>query len=367
MDTTDYALMKRLALVKQLYSHGAEHARSSATIDKIITITSLDHAVEMLLEGVIQTFPPPKSFNGSPGLYFADPARLRAQEFQVERAGFFRLWDQVVAICQEFPEPDAPVLKSEMRSLHLARNDAQHSIKVPSSEFLAEMLAATRTFLDHLLHAAFGITLRQISEALLIRTNEIRQTMELAQAAQAEGSPLHYAGILRLAFTMAQAAAIQQVQIGRFVGIHPPLDLLQSALEETDPDSGLAAGLHNLQHYLTQLHAELANLSLELGLGLERQSFSRFSILTPAVPLLEADGRVHWLESGQDLGWLASQLGHDGCLWLQEYAISTILRWEADGLIGGHVSGVQVQQAVQALDHLIGHKLTIPHPVPVMG
>lgn len=366
MDTTDFALMKRLALVKQLYSHAAEHARSSATIDKIIAITSLDHAAEMLLEGVIQTFPPPKSFGGSPTLYFADPARLRSQEFQVERAGFFRLWDQVVAICQEFPEPDSPVLKSEMRSLHLARNDAQHSIKVPSSEFLAETLAATRTFLDHLLHVAFGITLRQISEALLIHTNEIRQTMELAQSALAEGNPLHYAGILRLAFTMAQAAAIQQVQIGRFVGVHPPLDLLQSALQEADPNSGLASGLYNLQNYLTQLHAELANLSLELGLGLERQSFTRFSILTPAVPLLEADGQVHWLESGQDLGWLASQLGHDGCLWLQEYAISTILRWEADGLIGNFIPLVDVHQAVQALDHQIGQKLTVGQAAPVV-
>ncbi|MBX3053653.1 MAG: hypothetical protein KF753_19400 [Caldilineaceae bacterium] len=367
MDNNDIALMKRLALVKQLYSHAAEHARSSATIDKIIAITSLDHAAEMLLEGVIQAFPQPTVFGGSSNLYFADPARLRSQEFQVERAGFFRLWDQVVAICQELPEPESLVLKSEMRSLHLARNDAQHSIKVPSSEFLAEMLAATRTFLDHLLYAAFGITLRQIGEALLIRSNAIRQTMELAQAALADGNSLHYAGILRLAFTIAQAAAIQQVQIGRFVGVHPPLDLLEDALQETAPDSGLAVGLNNLQLYLTQLHAELANLSLELGLGLERQSFTRFSILTPAVPLLEEDGRVHWLESGQDLGWLASQLDHDDCLWLQEYAINTILRWEADGLIGGSTPFVDVAAALDGLDHLIGQKMGISQPVPAMA
>lgn len=357
LNNNDFALMKRLALVKQLYSHAAEHARSTATIDKIIAITSLDHAVEMLLEGVIQSFPPPVGFSGPSSLYFADPARLRAQEFQVERAGFFRLWDQVVAICQERPEPVALVLKGEMRSLHLARNDAQHSIKVPSSEFLAEMLAATRTFLDHLLLGAFGIALRQIGEALLVRSAEIRQTLEVAQAAQAEGDALRFAGILRLAFTLAQAAAIQQVQIGRFVGVHPPFDLLDGALREANPESGLAHSLQNLQNYLTHLHAELANLSLELGLGLERQSFSRFSVLTPAVPLLEADGRVQWLESGQDLRWLASQLGHDECLWLQEYAIGTILRWEADGLIGNHAPAVHLPEAVQALEHLVETKL----------
>lgn len=367
MDNKDIVLMKRLALVKQLYSHGAEHARSSATIDKIIAITSLDHAVEMLLEGVIQAFPAPREFAGPSALYFADPARLRTQDFQVERAGFFRLWDQVVAICQELPEPEQMVLKSEMRSLHLARNDAQHSIKVPSSEFLAEMLAATRTFLDHLLLAAFGITLRQVSEALLIGSDSIRNAMEVAQSALADGNVLHYAGLLRLAFTMAQAAAIQQVQVGRFVGVHPPLDLLESALQEVEPDSGLATGLNNLQVYLTQLHAELANLSLELGLGLERQSFTRFSILTPAVPLLEADGRVHWLESGQDMGWLSAQLGHDGCLWLQDYAISTILRWEADGLIGPFIPPVNVENAFAALDRLIEQKLAVPRSVPAMA
>lgn len=105
MDTNNIALLKRLALVKQLYSHAAEHARSAATIDKIIAITSLDHAVEMLLEGVIQNFPA-KSFEGSPSLYFADPGPPARPEFQVERAGFFRMWDQVVAICQEFPNPN---------------------------------------------------------------------------------------------------------------------------------------------------------------------------------------------------------------------------------------------------------------------
>lgn len=366
MDNNNIVLMKRLALVKQLYSHGAEHARSSATIDKIIAITSLDHAVEMLLEGVIQSFPPPTAFGGPSALYFGDPARLRSQEFQVERAGFFRLWDQVVAICQELPEPESLVLKSEMRSLHLARNDAQHSIKVPSSEFLAEMLAATRTFLDHLLFAAFGITLRQVSEALLIGSAAIRNVMEMAQSTLADGNVLLYAGVLRLAFTMAQAAAIQQVQVGRFVGVHPPLDLLESALQEVAPESGLATGLNNLQVYLTQLHAELANLSLELGLGLERQSFSRFSILTPAVPLLEADGRVHWLESGQDMGWLSAQLNHDGCMWLQEYAISTILRWEADGLVGPFIPHVDLERAIEALGRTIGQKLPAARGAPVM-
>jgi hypothetical protein len=356
MDTNNIALLKRLALVKQLYSHAAEHARSAATIDKIIAITSLDHAVEMLLEGVIQNFPPPTSFEGSPSLYFADPARLRTQEFQVERAGFFRMWDQVVAICQEFPEPESLGLKAEMRSLHLARNDAQHSIKVPSSEFLAEMLAATRTFLDHLLNAAFGITMRQIGEALLIRSDAIRESMELAQNALSEGRTIHYAGIVRLTFTMAQATAIRQVQVGRFVGVQPPQDLLEDALNETPADSGLAVSLNNLQQYLSFLHAELANLSLELGLGLERQSFTRFSILTPAVPLIQADGQVQWLESGQNMEWLNAQLDYDECLWLQEYAISTILRWEAEGLISNDVPGVDLPAALDSLDYLISQE-----------
>lgn len=356
MDTNNIALLKRLALVKQLYSHAAEHARSAATIDKIIAITSLDHAVEMLLEGVIQSFPPPKNFDGSPSLYFADPARLRTQEFQVERAGFFRMWDQVVAICQEFSEPESLGLKAEMRSLHLARNDAQHSIKVPSSEFLAEMLAATRTFLDHLLNAAFGITMRQIGEALLIRSDAIRQSMEVAQNALSEGRSIHYAGMVRLAFTVAQAAAIRHVQIGRFVGIQPPQNLLADALDEAHPESGLAQSLTNLQHYLAQLHAELANLSLELGLGLERQSFTRFSLLTPGVPLVQADGQVQWLESGQNMAWLDAQLDYDVCLWLQEYAISTILRWEAEGLIGEDVPAVDLSAALDSLDYLISQE-----------
>ncbi|RME66527.1 MAG: hypothetical protein D6790_00025, partial [Caldilineae bacterium] len=287
MLTNDTALLKRLALVKQLYSHAAEHGRSSATIDKIITITSLDHAVEMLLEGVIQAYPPPQDFAGPPSLYFADPARLRSQDFQVERAGFFRLWDQVVAICQEFPEPVTLVLKTEMRSLHLARNEAQHSIKVPSSEFLAEMLSSTRTFLDHLLQAAFGVTLRQIGAALLIQSAPIRQLLELAQQALADGDVLRFAGLVRLAFTVAQASAIRQVQVSRFVSVQPPTDLLQPAFEDVEPESGLGHSLERLQTYLVQLHAELANLALELGLGLERQSFTRFALLTPAVPLLQ--------------------------------------------------------------------------------
>jgi hypothetical protein len=353
MNISDPTLLNRLALVKQLYSHANEHGQSTATIDKILCITSLDHAVEMLLEGVIQAFPTPERFDGPSSLYFADPNKLRSQEFQVERAGFFRLWDQVVAICQEFSEPQRLPLKQEMRSLHLARNEAQHTVKVPSSEFLAEMMAATRTFLDHLLQIAFGVALRQISEALMIQTPQIRAVLEEAHSALTEKDPLRFAGLLRLAFTLAQASAVQQVQIGRFVGVQPPVQLLAPALADVSPESGLATGLRDLQAYLNQFHIELTSLSLELGLGLERQSFTRFSILTPAVPFIEPNGKVRWLESGQNMDWLTAQLTPDTCLWLQEYAINTILKWEADGLIVENIIDVDLQKLQHELGLLI--------------
>lgn len=356
MYISDSNLLNRLALVKQLYNHAADHGRSAATIDKILCITSLDHAVEMLLEGVILAYPVPERFDGPPALYFADPARLRGQTFQVERAGFFRLWDQVVAVCQEMAEPQSLLLKGEMRSLHLARNEAQHSVKVPSSEFLAEMLAATRTFLDHLLMAAFDVSLRQISEALLIQTPIVRQVMEEAQAALAEDRPLEFAGLIRLAFTLAQAGAVQQVQVGRFVGVQPPTHLLDPALADLPAEGGMALALTDLQTYLAQLHVELTSLSLELGLGLERQSFTRFSLLTPAVPYIDGDGTLHWLESGQNFQWLAAQLTDDTCLWLQDYAIRTILRWEADGLVSEHGLEIDVPASQQSLIDLIRQK-----------
>ncbi len=345
----DPALLNRLALIKQLYNHAVEHSRSRATVDKIICITGLDHAVEMLLEGVIQAYPTPTRFSGPPGLYFADPARLRQQDFQVERAGFFRLWDQVVAICQEMPEPQTLILKSEMRSLHLARNDAQHSIKVPSSEFLAEMTGATRAFLDQLLDVAFGLTLRRISDALLVRTSTVRRLLEEAQEALDENRPLLFAGLLRLAFTLAQMGALARVPVGRFLTGQPPMALLEPALAELDPASGLAQGLQALQTYLAQVHAELTSLSLELGLGLERQSFSRFAVLTPAVPHVETNGHIRWLEGGPDLGWLREQLDPDTCLWMQDYAIRTILRWEADGLLDQDVRPPNLEQAQEEL------------------
>lgn len=356
MNVSDPTLLNRLALVKQLYNHAAGHGRSTATIDKIICITSLDHAVEMLLEGVINAFPTPQRFDGPPALYFADPNRLRTQEFQVERAGFFRLWDQVVAICQEFPEPQRLPLKLEMRSLHLARNEAQHNVKVPSSEFLSEMMAGTRTFLDHLLRIAFDVALRQISEALMVQTPQIRQVLEEAHAALTENDTLRFAGLLRLGFTLAQAHAVQQVHVGRFVGVQPPVQLLEPALNEIDADSGLAIGLRELQNYLAQLHVELTSLSLELGLGLERQSFTRFSLLTPAVPFIEPNGNIRWLESGQDMAWLAAQLTPDTCLWMQEYALDTILKWEADGLITGNSLNVDLVQIQNDLVRLIERK-----------
>lgn len=353
MNYSDPTLLNRLALVKQLYNHAADHSRSSATIDKIICITSLDHAVEMLLEGIIQSFPTPQRFDGPPALYFADPTRLRTQEFQVERAGFFRLWDQVVAICQELPDPQRLPLKSEMRALHLARNEAQHTVKVPSSEFLAEMMAATRTFLDHLLQIAFGITLRQISEALMVQSPQIRMVLEEAHGALTENDTLRFAGLLRLGFTLGQASAVQGVHIGRFVGVQPPARLLESALAELDPASGLALGLHDLQLYLTQLHVELTSLSLELGLGLERQSFTRFSLLTPAVPFIETDGHIRWLESGQNMEWLAQQLTPDTCLWIQTYALNTILKWEVDGLINDPLFEIDLPRIQNELIALI--------------
>lgn len=366
MTIQNQAQLNRLALVKQLYSHAAEHARSAATIDKIIAITSLDHAMEMLLEGVIQAYPAPREFGGGSHLYFADPTRLRSQTFQVERAGFFRLWDQVVAVLQELPDAPMLVLKSEMRSLHLARNEAQHSIKVPSSEFLTEMISACRTFLDHLLSVAFHITLRQISESLLVQTPAVREALERAQAARSDADVLGFAGLIRLAFVLAQAHAIQHVHVGRYLGALPPVDLLTPALDDLPEESGVAEGLRQLQEYLTHLHSEVASLSLELGLGLERQSFSRFSLLTPAVPVILPTGQVRWLESPQDLHWLAHALDEDTCHWLQDYAIGTILRWEAEGFINPDASACALAQAEEQLHLLITQKLALEQPAPLV-
>ncbi|MBX3002128.1 MAG: hypothetical protein KF893_26625 [Caldilineaceae bacterium] len=147
---------------------------------------------------------------------------------------------------------------------------------------------------------------------------------------------------------------MQGVHIGRFVGVYPPAQILEPALAELDPSSGLAAGLHNLQNYLAHLHVELASLSLELWLGLERQSFTRFSLLTPAVPFIEADGQIRWLESGQDMGWPSAQLTPDTCLWLQEYTLNTILKWEADGLNGEPLFAIDLAGIQRELAVVIG-------------
>ncbi|RME54646.1 MAG: hypothetical protein D6790_16625, partial [Caldilineae bacterium] len=67
-------------------------------------------------------------------------------------------------------------------------------------------------------------------------------------------------------------------------------------------------------------------------------------------------GQVHWLEAGQDLDWLAAQLTYDTCLWLQDYTIDTVLRWEADGLINGPVASIDQEHALAGLEHILADK-----------
>jgi len=281
----------------------------------------------------VLAYPQPTSFPGPESGYFNDPEKLQRQRFVLERAGFYRLWDQVVAILRLQTPPRELLLKRQVQSIHESRNDAQHAVKPPSGEVVAEAVVNAQTFIDTLMQDAFGKALAEISLAHLVETPLLRACLTCAEQKLDAGQWVQSVGAARLAFELAQACVLARMQPMRFLSPNLPDEVGHKLLQEfsaTGREGIIREAFIQVRDLLRLVHAEIGSLALEAGLGLNRQEYERFATLLPVIPMLLPNGTVEWLVIGQAAQSLISNLDRDASLWALEYTVDNVLRWEGE-------------------------------------
>ena len=106
----DETTMKRLVIVKQMFSHGKSHRLNDTEIGNMLACHHYDLSIEMLL-------------------------KIVTTELKVDYdkdVKFWDLWNQVNIVFKSKFGNDIP-LKAEIRPLREARNSVQHSGTIPST------------------------------------------------------------------------------------------------------------------------------------------------------------------------------------------------------------------------------------------
>jgi hypothetical protein len=354
----DEVTIKRLVLVKRLYLEGVEKASHRHNYsDQMLAVINLFLAVETLMGSVVLAADEqPEKAVGTKGYVGGPPNLELVSRFKMgDYHKFEQLYNQVVAILRScgsgiLGQDERLFNWGALERLQKARNDAQHGAKAPHPSDLPELTAIAREFIERVIQLYFphlGSSLAEISLANLIEDDVLRQFIEHAETTLGQGQFKTCALLVRVAFLLGRLKrrydwwkdrkgrrVIDDYDVSRQTsrdwGVRPL---------ESNADTRL---LHNIMTETLKLPVLFDNWIL----GLDKMDRDKLSELTPRLvrypegtkgfPPSDEVVLVDLMDnllSGKDV-WPESHFAEtpsrDDCLWILDYTIETLLRWQQE-------------------------------------
>lgn len=183
-------IMELLIKAKHFFEHAVLHAQTGNAFDSMISIHSLDNAIEYLLRIIIK--------------------HLEIEEKTgktINTAELMGIFSEVDKYLKENTQLNGKKVglpfEIEIRQLRVLRNNVQHGLVLPISEL--------RTFIDYgerffkkVLGKVFGLSIQEIAYSTLIENSEIKAHLVAAEAKIAEGQFLPAIVACRDAFELGE-------------------------------------------------------------------------------------------------------------------------------------------------------------------
>ena len=174
---------RRLVFLKATLERAQRLIRSEGDLstDRTTCVLLLDYVSQGLMYLTIAEIGTPTSFPEPESGYIMKIATLKNQNAQ----GFvdFRfLCDYVTSILRTNTKSTQVPYLTEIRRLHQARNDTQHSFSIPSTSDLERFHNYVRAMAEQLLQDLFNIRLDAIGFSLLVRDKVLKKRLQLAES-----------------------------------------------------------------------------------------------------------------------------------------------------------------------------------------
>lgn len=200
----DSITMKRLIIMKQIFSHGQEHRQKHAQMSNMLACHHYDLAVEMLLNimGTEMGVKLPKDND------------------------FWKLWAEINIVFKSKFNTDLP-LRHEIQPLRYARNSIQHSGTVPSDSDVERFEGYARTFLDNTINKVFSIDYENIKLSELINDGTIKAYLVEAENLIRQNDFVGALEKISIVFEIGKRKAIQTIYENEWSEIIPPYGFVE--------------------------------------------------------------------------------------------------------------------------------------------
>ncbi len=299
-DNYSSAAFRRLVIAKQLYAHALTHSNSPGAINKIIAVHNFHNAIEIVVKAILV-------------------------QYDIE-AGVSKTLDfegMLSDIDKHFSEQGKKLpYRQDLKRLNQLRNQVQHHAHEPETATMDEWRTFTLRFLEEACSRYFNLSFATLSSVDLVADVQLKQLLQWASAGLETGDHVRCVVLAQVAYEWASETVLSFLPKGDPASMNPSVLLGQS------DSSSLGRSLTNLvEDTARQLYNEVHN-ALEyttlLATGIELRDYQRLASVRPS-----------WRYYPDSVGVLASldqTSDSETCHWLLEFAVNTIVKWQAMGL-----------------------------------
>lgn len=265
----DSITMKRLVIIKQIFSQGKEQRQKHTQTGNMLACHHYDMSIEMLLRMICTDL----------------NIKLKLKE-----DGFWRIWELVNTEVQKKFKADLPLMH-EIEALRNARNSIQHAGTVPSDLDLERFEGYTRTFLEDTIKKVFVIDFEEIRLSELIKEATIKGYLKSTENLINQSDFMSAIEKLSIAFEIGKGKALKNIYESDWI-------LQPLAFEELEDALGFSA-VRDLKGAFTKIEEMLSMLALKLDyrdyLNFKKKSFDVLWVVEesePSVVIPDDKGRT---------------------------------------------------------------------------
>lgn len=197
----DSITMKRLVIIKQIFSQGKEQRQKHTQTGNMLACHHHDMSIEMLLRMICTDL----------------NIKLKLKE-----DGFWRIWELVNTEVQKKFKADLPLMH-EIEALRTARNSIQHAGTVPSDLDVERFEGHAITFLEDTIKKVFDKDWNEIRLSELINDTTLKGHIKAAEDLICQNDFMNSIENLSIAFEIGKDKALENIYENYWAKILTPL------------------------------------------------------------------------------------------------------------------------------------------------
>ncbi|MCX6801970.1 MAG: hypothetical protein NT067_02545 [Candidatus Diapherotrites archaeon] len=296
--------MLRLAVTKDLFNSAYKQELEQSESGRLIAVLLYDTSVENLLGCILSSFP-------------------RAKKKKNDFESFDRLWERtnetLKISSKEIGKKYSLPKENDIKKNRQIRNSAQHEGQIPDVTLVQRVRVHTKEFLGDVIKNVFGLSLEEVSLALLIDDIKVRKKVQEAISLMKKGEFESSMGASAIAFELAKQEEKKRIH-GHSIWSTVSCPSLDDKYDEIERE--LSSLVSDIEGLFDEISTELEILKLQI----DYKKYRHFKKLTPTVRIMQ---KPESYEISTQRTFDKRNYNRDNALFCVNFVIDTALKWQS--------------------------------------